>query len=145
MPNTRFGHVESRVRHDRGADGRHALPRRDPVDAAHRAARLTADRLEAPGPGGGAHPAVLSDGRQGDSPDVSDARKEVWGRGGGGGFPGGATGGGVGGGGRGGRGGRGAARVVVGGERKDPPRRSDGSVRGVPALNSGNREGAAGA
>ena len=71
------GHVEPRVRHDRGADGRHAVSRPHHLDAAHRASGSAADRSQAPGAGRGAHPAVLSDGRERDPPDVRDPGEEA--------------------------------------------------------------------
>ena len=66
-----------RLRHDRRADGRHALPRQDHLDAADRAAGSAADRSQAPGPRRGPHPAVLSDRGRGDPHDVHDPREEA--------------------------------------------------------------------
>ena len=56
----RLGHLGPRLLDDRQPDGRHPLPRPDRLDAADQPARPAADRPQAPGPGRGAHPAVLS-------------------------------------------------------------------------------------
>ena len=63
--------------HDRGADGRHAVPRPHHLDAADRASRSAADRSQAPGARGGAHPAVLSDRRERDPADVRHPGEEA--------------------------------------------------------------------
>ena len=73
----RLGHVEPRVRDDRRADGRHAVSRPDHLDAADRASGSAADRPETAGARGSAHPALLSDRRSGDPPDVRDPREEA--------------------------------------------------------------------
>ncbi len=61
----RLGHPAAGLRADRDLHGRHPQPRQDPLVPDHRPARPAADRPQAPGAGGGAHPALLPrDGRR---------------------------------------------------------------------------------
>ena len=53
------------------------LSRPDHLDAAHRAPRPAADRPQAPGPRGSAHPALLSDRRERDPADVRHPGEEA--------------------------------------------------------------------
>ncbi len=56
----RFRHPAAGLRADRELHGRHPPSRQGPLVPDHRPARPAADRPQAPGEGGGAHPAVLS-------------------------------------------------------------------------------------
>ena len=63
--------------HDRVADGRHAVSRQDHLDAADGAPRSAADRHQAAGARGSAHPALLSDRRRRDPADVRHSGEEA--------------------------------------------------------------------